>query len=351
MSETEKPRKLLGIVAGISLCSTASWGIFAAPAAFADEPFYSGKTLKIIVGSSAGGGFDTISRILGKHIEGKIPGKPTVIVQNMPGGSSLKAANYIYGAAPSDGTHMGVFNHSLILQTVVKKKSTHFDIEKFQWIGRMATDDLVGIIWHTSGVKTIEDAKKKELTIGAGSASSTSSMVPRALNRLVGTKFKIVTGYPGLAERYLALERGEISGISGASLSYLKENRPAWVEGNKFSIIHQNSVDRNAEIPNVPTLAELARNDADRKILHLLGLTETIGKSTALGPKAPKSTVAILRKAFEEAVKDPGYAKEARDRGLIPNTMSGAKLQALFDEVSASITPEFANRFKKVVSK
>lgn len=343
-----KPRRLMP---GLGLWLLISLGMTASVAAAADGPYYAGKTLKIVVGSSAGGGFDSISRILAKRLERHIPGGPMIVVQNMPGGSSLKAANFIYGPAPSDGTHLGVFNHSLILQTVVKKKSTHFDIEKFQWVGRMATDDLVGIMWHTAGAKTIEDAKKKEMTIGAGSASSTSSMVPRALNRLVGTKFKIVSGYPGLAERYLAMEREEISGISGASLSYLKETRPDWVAGRKFSIIHQNSVERNPEIPNVPTLAELAKSDSDRKILHLLGLTETIGKSIAFGPKVPKAAVAILRKAFDETVADPGYGKDAKDRGLIPNTMTGLKLQALFDEVSSSITPEFAKRFEQVVSK
>lgn len=327
-------------------------GIAAASAAVAQDggPFYSGKTVKIIVGSSAGGGFDTASRLVAQFLPSRIPGNPTVVVQNMPGGSSLKAANFIYSAAPTDGTHLGVFNHSLILQTVVKKKSTHFSVEKFQWVGRMATDDLIGIVWHTQGVKTIADARKKEIIIGAGSASSTSSMVPRALNRLAGTKFKIVSGYPGLSERYLALERGEIHGIAGASWSYLNETRPDWVSGKKFSIIHQNSVERAQELPGIPTLTELAANDEDRKVLHLLGLTETIGKSMAFGPRVAPEHVATLRKAFQGAVADPGYAAEAKKRGVIPNTMAGEKLQALFVEVTSTMTDAFVKRFTEIVS-
>lgn len=333
-------------------------GLFAGAVAIAmsgraladDSASYAGKTVRIVVGTTSGGGFDTISRILGQYLPDHLAGKPTIVVQNMPGGSSLKAANYIYSAAPMDGTYLGVFNHSLILQKVVDPRSAQFEMQKFQWVGRMAIDDLIGVVWHSSGIKTVEDAKKKEVIIGANSGNSSSAMVPRALNALLGTKFKIVTGYPGLAERYLAMERGEIDGIAGASWTYINETRPDWVKENKLVVLHQNSLERGETLPNTPTLVEFAKNEEDRKILHLLGLTETVGKSTAFGPGVPAAQVAIVRKAFADTVADPRYSSDAKKRGLIPASLPGEKLQKLFADVTASMTGEFVERFKAVTS-
>src|SRR4051812_42541530 len=205
----------------------------------AAEPSYAGKTVRIVVGTTAGGGFDTAGRILAQLLPSYLPGHPTIVVENMPGGSSLRAANYIYNAAPGDGTYLGVFNHSLILQTIADPKATQFAIEKFNWVGRMVIDDLIGIVWHAKGVKTLADVKSTQVIIGSDSASSSSAMVPLALNHLLGTKFKVVPGYPGIAERYLAMERGEIDGIAGASWTYINETRPDWVKEQKIAVIHQ----------------------------------------------------------------------------------------------------------------
>lgn len=332
----------LVLIAGIALtCTTA-------PAAADDSASYAGKTVRIIVGTTTGGGFDTSARLIAQYLPNHLAGSPTIIVQNMPGGSSLKAANYIYSAAPMDGTYLGVFNHSLILQKMVDPRSAQFEMEKFQWVGRMAVDDLIGVVWYSSGIKTIEDAKKKEVVIGANSGNSSSSMVPRALNALLGTKFKIVTGYPGLAERYLAMERGEIDGIAGASWTYINETRPDWVAENKLVVLHQNSLERGPTLPDVPTLVEFAPNEEDRKILALLGLTETVGKSMAFGPGVPTAHVATMRKSFADTVADPRYAEDAKKRGLIPSTLPGEKLQSLFTDVKSSMTGEFVERFKAV---
>jgi tripartite-type tricarboxylate transporter receptor subunit TctC len=323
--------------------------LLAVPAAADDSTSYAGKTVRIIVGTTTGGGFDTSARLVGQYLPSHLEGAPTIVVQNMPGGSSLKAANYIYNAAPMDGTYLGVFNHSLILQKIVDPRSAQFDIEKFRWVGRMSIDDLIGVVWSSSGVKTLDDAKKREVVIGANSGNSSSSMVPRALNALLGTKFKIVTGYPGLAERYLAMERGEIDGIAGASWTYINETRPDWVAEHKVVVLHQNSLERGPTLPNVPTLVEFAQTDEDRKILGLLGLTETVGKSMAFGPGVSAAQVETVRKAFAATVADPRYAEDAKRRGLIPATLPGEKLQALFIDVTSSMTGDFVERFKAVM--
>ena len=329
-----------------SLAALSGWQATAVSAQSANT--YAGKTIRIVVGTSSGGGFDAAARVLAQHLPDHLASNPTIVVQNMPGGSSLKAANYIYSAAPMDGTYLGVFNHSLVLQKIVDPTSTQFDIEKFHWVGRMAIDDLMGVVWHSAGVKTIEDAKHKEVVIGANSGNSSSAMVPRALNALLGTKFKIVTGYPGLAERYLAMERGEIDGIAGASWTYINETRPDWVRDNKIVVLHQNSLERGASVPYVPTLVEFAKNPADAKILHLLGLTETVGKSMAFGPGVAAGQVALMRQAFAATVADAKYSQDAVKRGIIPAGLSGEKLQALFIEVTSSMSAEFVDRFKAV---
>ena len=330
-------------------CLVLLAGVSPAGQAVADDSAsYAGKTVRIIVGTTTGGGFDTSARVLAQYLPHYLAGSPTIVVQNMPGGSSLKAANYIYNAAPMDGTYLGVFNHSLILQKVVDPRSAQFEMEKFQWVGRMAIDDLIGVVWYSSGIKTIDDAKKKEVIIGANSGNSSSSMVPRALNALLGTKFKIVTGYPGLAERYLAMERGEIDGIAGASWSYINETRPDWVADNKLVVLHQNSLERGPTLPNTPTLVEFAQNEEDHQILSLLGLTETVGKSMAFGPGVSAAQVTTVRKAFADTVADPRYSQDAKKRGLIPATLPGEKLQALFTNVTSSMTGEFVERFKAV---
>ena len=333
----------------VSLASfVALLGLHGTTASAQSTDSYAGKTLRVVVGTSSGGGFDAAARVLAQHLPEHLAGNPTIVVQNMPGGSSLKAANYIYSAAPMDGTYLGVFNHSLVLQKIVDPHTTQFDIEKFHWVGRMAIDDLMGVVWHSAGVKTIEDAKTKEVVIGANSGNSSSAMVPRALNALLGTRFKIVTGYPGLAERYLAMERGEIDGIAGASWTYINETRPDWVRDNKIVVLHQNSLERGASVPHVPTLVEFAKNPADAKILHLLGLTETVGKSMAFGPGVAAGQVAVMRQAFAATVADAKYSQDAVKRGLIPAALSGEKLQALFIDVTSSMTSEFVNRFKSV---
>ena len=315
-----------------------------------EPPLYAGKTVKVIVGTSSGGGFDASGRVLEQLLPHHLPGHPQVVVQNMPGGSSLKAANYLYNATPGDGTYLGIFNHSLILQTIADPKSTQFEMSKFQWIGRIAIDDLTGVVWRSTGVRTLDDAKTKTVVIGSSSGNSSSSMVPHALNHLLGTKFKVVIGYPGMMERYVAMERREIDGISGASWSFIHKSRPEWISDNRISVLHQNSLERAADLADVPTLVELGRTDEDKKILSLLGLTETVGKSVTFGPNVPPQYVTAMRAAFEAVIADPQY-KPLTDRlGIIAAPMTGEKLQARFDDARAMMTPAFAERFKNVTT-
>jgi tripartite-type tricarboxylate transporter receptor subunit TctC len=346
--ETRAPRRFLVALAGVLAASLACLGN--ATAADSSAPLYAGKTIRIIVGDSSGGGFDASGRVLAQLLPKYLPGHPDVVVQNMPGGSSLLAANYLYNVAPADGTYLGIFNHSLILQTMADPASTRFSMSKFQWIGRVAIDDLVGIVWAKSGVRSLDDAKTRDVVIGANSGNSSSAMVPYALNRLLGTRFKVVTGYPGLTDRYLAMQRGEIDGISGASWRAINKVRPDWIAQRQIIVLHQNFLQREPSLPEVPTLVELAATKEDREILGLLCLDETVGKSMAFGPKTPQVYVDALRKAFDAAAADPQFKLDADRLGIIPAPMTGQALQTFFADETSVITPEFAARFAKITA-
>jgi tripartite-type tricarboxylate transporter receptor subunit TctC len=212
-------------------CAVAALVLFALSGASAQESgggFYKDKVIRVIVGFPTGGGFDLYARILADYLPKYIPGKPTVIVQNMPGAATALAAGYVYGVAPQDGTVLGLFHQGLLATQVLEVKASNFDMSKFNWIGRMATRLNVGMAWHTSGVKTIEDAKKKKMVVGATTASATSAMVPRAINHAAGTQFAIVLGYQGSADMLLAMERGETEGMSTAAWVDLARDRPEW---------------------------------------------------------------------------------------------------------------------------
>jgi tripartite-type tricarboxylate transporter receptor subunit TctC len=350
MTGETKPRRLFVALAALVVASLAFTAGADPTTAEAAAGLYAGKTIRIIVGDSSGGGFDASGRILEQLLPDLLPGHPDVIVQNMPGGSSLLAANYLYNVAPADGTYLGIFNHSLILQTMADPGSTKFDMSKFQWIGRVAIDDLVGIVWAGSGVRSLDDAKTREVTIGANSGNSSSAMVPYALNHLLGTRFKVVTGYPGLVERYLAMERGEIDGISGASWRAITKNRPDWIAQHKIIVLHQNFLQRESALADVPTLLELGKTQADRDILGLLCLDETVGKSVAFGPNVPKVYVDAVRKAFDEAAAEPAFTQAADRMSIIPAPMKGSDLQSFFTHEAAVITPDFVTRFDKVTA-
>jgi tripartite-type tricarboxylate transporter receptor subunit TctC len=333
-------------VAGASL---VIWAVPAASAQEAGGGFYKDKVIRVIVGFPTGGGFDLYARILADYLPKYIPSKPTVIVQNMPGAATALAAGYVYGVAPQDGTVLGLFHQGLLATQVLEVKQSNFDMSKFHWIGRMATRLNVGMAWHTSGVKTIEDAKKKKMVMGATTASATSAMVPRAINHAAGTQFAIVLGYQGSADMLLAMERGETEGMSTAAWVDLARDRPEWFKTGKAAIIFQISTKRHPDLPNVPVIAELASNDDDRKILELLASTEDMGRAFAAGPNVPADRVALLRAAFAQMMADPEFNKRAEELKLEIDYMHGDELQKLVANVG-SFPPELGAKARKVLN-
>jgi tripartite-type tricarboxylate transporter receptor subunit TctC len=299
------------------------------------DSFYRGKTVSLYIGFASGGSYDLYARLLAKVMVNHIPGKPTMVPHNMPGGGSRAVAGYVYTVAPKDGTVLATIDQSLPLQQVMGEKLT-FEAAKFIWIGNMAAGTNVLTTWHTSGVNTIEDAKHREVPLGA--TGSGSSQQPKMMNLLLGTKFKIVLGYPGGSEINLALERGEVAARTNTWAS-TKATSSEWLRDGKMHVVVQIGLMKAADLRDVPLLMDLAANDDDRIMLKLLSAPATIGRPYVSTPGLAAEKAMALRAAFDAAVADPALLEEAARMKLELTPMSGGDLQVLIADVMAAPRP------------
>jgi tripartite-type tricarboxylate transporter receptor subunit TctC len=333
----------------LCVLALAAVALVGMPAPAAAQDFYRGKVVRVIVGFPAGGGFDLLARLLAEHLPRHIPGEPKIIVENMPGATTARAASYVYNVAPQDGSVLGIFHQGLLANQILDVQAGDFDVTRFNWIGRMGTQLSVGLAWHASGAKTIEDAKRTELIFGATTPTATSAMVPRALNALAGTRFKIVTGYQGSSDMYLAMERGETHGLATGVWYDLSRGHADWLKDRKISVLFQISNKRGrSDLASVPALPEFASADDDRKILELLASTEDMGRSFAAGPNVPADRVALLRAGFARMMADPEFLKDAAARNYELGFLPGEELQALVATIGR-FPPELAAKAKKAL--
>ncbi len=274
------------------------------------QPFFEGKTITIITSTGAGGGYDVTARLISRHMPRFIPGNPTMIVQNMPGGGNVIATNHMYTVAPRDGTMIATLHNAMPLHQVLDGHGVRYDVSKFNWLGSTGSENEVIFTWHTTGVTTIEEAKKKEVILGGTGAGSGIVIIPIAMNNLLGTKFKIVMGYKSSEDLNLALQRGEVE-ARAFSMASVKGQRSDWVKEKKINFIAQAGAHRAHEIPDVPLLTELAKNDEQREILKLISSPPSLGRPFAAPPDVPAERLAILRKAFQETLKDKAFLEEA----------------------------------------
>ncbi len=309
------------------LAAIGTLAFFAKPAAAQD--FYSGKTITIAVGSAPGGSYDLYARIVARHIGKHIPGNPNVIVQNMPGANSQLMANHVYSIAPKDGTTLGAPLNTVPLNQMLEPQNTKFNAAEFNWIGAVSSPANVMVTWHTSGVKTLDEAKQKEVTVGATTAGTTQEMYPLMANNLFGTKFKVVTGYKASTEINVAMERGEVQGRGANTYLAYRFQNPDWIREKKINFIFQMTEERDPEMKDVPTLLEYAKTDEQKKIVSLMVTTETIGRPLVAPPGVPADRVALLRKALMAVVKDPEFIADAEKAKLELSPVTGEKLQAM----------------------
>lgn len=299
----------------------------------APKQFYTGKTIDLVIGYPPAGSNDVYARTLSRYIGKYIPGHPTVVPKNMPGGGSFLALAYLYNAAPKDGTSFGIGAPTAPLDEKLGSQGVRFKAAAFNWIGRI--DSLVNIVfmWHASPVKTFADAQRMEAKLAATGAGSTVAIYPTVTNNVLGTKFKLVMGYKGSNEAQLAVERGEAEGHSTAWTA-VKVAHPDWLPDHKINIIVQYALKPHPELPNVPVVIDLARNDQERAVLRSVMNATEVGTSFMAPPGIPTDRTATLRHAFDQTMKDPDFLAEAARLKLTVNPLSGNELQELVAEVS-----------------
>jgi tripartite-type tricarboxylate transporter receptor subunit TctC len=295
--------------------------------------FYKGKTITVLVGYTAGGGYDIYARALARHMGRHLPGHPNLIVQNLSGAGSLNAANNIYNVAAKDGTVFGTFGRGLAMEPLIGASKPGYDSTKFTWLGSGTDESSVFTIWHTSPVKTWNDMLSKNFTVGGEGSGSDPDIYAALLRNLFGVKLKLITGYPGTTEVSLAMERGEVDGRASWSWTSLKSTKPDWVRDKKVNLPVQLNLTKNAELPHVPLLVEFATNDRQRQILKMVLSRQTMGRPFAAPPGLSEERKQALRNAFDRTMKDPEFLAEAKARGQEVDPVSGAEIDRLVGEL------------------
>ena len=306
-----KATLLTATVTGIVL------GLGQLPNARADtvEDFYKDKTVTIIV-SSGGGSYVAIAQTITRHMPRHLPGAPTMIAKSMPGGGHVNATNHMYNNAPKDGTHIATIGNSIPQHQVIDGRGVRFDATKFNWLGSTGISNLMSVVWHTAGVKTIEDVKKKEVIAGGTGAGSGTVLYPTILNNLIGTKFKIVIGYRSAGGIDLAMERGEVHARNGYSYGSFARAHPDWIKDGKAYFLYQVGLNPAMGPKGVPLMTDLAENDEQREIMRLFSRTVALGRPYLAPPDVPADRVAALRAAFSATMKDPQFVAEMDKRNL-----------------------------------
>ncbi|HWG04786.1 MAG TPA: tripartite tricarboxylate transporter substrate-binding protein [Beijerinckiaceae bacterium] len=328
-------KKLLSVVGLITALFVSR------PALSQDQPssFYAGKTISIIVGFGPGGGYDLYARLLSRFLGDHIPGKPTVIVQNMDGAGGVRAANYVYATAPKDGTFIAGVNQGAAMFQLLGGKGAQYDPRKFAWLGRIAFSNNVLYVSKRSGVTSLDDAKTREVSMAGSGIISDADIYPAVLNGLLGTKFKVVNGYAGTNESDLAVERGEVDGRGGGAYSSLVSTHPQWLTNGDVRILVQIGFDKEPDLPNVPLLLDLVKGDEDRDIASLVTLPVAIGYNYWLAPEVPADRLQILRRAFAETMKDPGLIAEAKKQSFEVRPKTGEELESMVNQAAALPKP------------
>ncbi len=322
---------LIGMTAGLAFFA----GGVSPASADAISDFYKKKRMKLIIGYSPGGGFDRGGRVVARHIFKYIPGKPRIIVQNMPGGGSMRSLNWLYTKGPKDGSVIGHFHPAALREAFIGAAGAFYKPKEFYWLGSYNRERSVLFVRTDSGVTTIQQAMKKQVIVGGTSPRSGGGVYPRILNSMLGTKFKVVVGYGSTGESTLAMERGELEGIGSWSWSQLRDRKPKWIKNNFVTPLIFLSVEPHSDLPNVPTPISLAKNEEDRMVLEAIFMWQELGRPFALPPGTNPARGAALRKAFATMVTKKDFEKGIRRASLEVSAIVGKDAEALLDKLYA----------------
>lgn len=296
------------------------------------ESFYQGRNIDLYSGHSMAGAYTSYARLLERHMSQYIPGKPRLILRIMEGGSGLTVANWLYNAAPKDGGTFGIFHERMGLEPVVAPQGTQFDGRKFSWIGSLAKQTSVCFTWHESKVRTVDDARRQSIPVGASGAAASDSVMPRIMNAMLGTQFQIIRGYAGDVAM-LAIERGEVEGRCGFGWASLKTTRPDWFEQKRINLLAQFSLKPHPELPNVPVLMDLVEKPDDKRALELVFATQEMGRPFTAPPGIPGDRLQALRQAFNQTVKNSDFLADAAKQNLEIDAITGEEITALLERL------------------
>ena len=331
-----------GIALGLALAVSAS--AHAQPAA----DFYKGKTIEMHIGYTAGGGYDVYGRIVARHMSKHIPGNPQIVPKNTPGAGSLRAANWLYAAAPKDGTAIATVARGAAFDPLLGVTAAQFDGNKFNWIGSANDEVSVCVSWKDSGITTYEDLLTKELVVGGTGPTADTDQFPKVMNAVLGTKMKLIPGYPGGNDISMALERGEVKGRCAWSWSSVISTRMNWYKEKTVHVLIQLALQKHPDLPDVPLIMDLAKTEEQRQILTLVFARQTMGRPFMAPPGVPADRVAILRKAFMDTMKDTEFLAEAEKGQIEITPVSGEALQALVAKGYA-VDPAIAKKTAEMI--
>jgi tripartite-type tricarboxylate transporter receptor subunit TctC len=321
--------------ASLAVSFTASFTILASAPALAQGPTLAGKTVTMIIGFGPGGGYDAWGRVMARHIGKHLPGTPTVVPQNMPGGGSFSAANHIYAIAPKDGTVLGIIARDAPLGPLTGAPGARFDPLKISWVGTPTMETNICISMARAKVKTFEELQQSELIIGNTGVGTGTYSYPKALNGIFGTKFKLISGFPSSTDVFLAMERNEVDGIC-ESLDSVVSKRPDWIATKKVNVLFYAGAKPNADLQGAPYINDLARNDEDRQSLDFLYAGQGIGRPFVAPPEMPADRLKMLRDAFNATMKDKDFAADTAKQKLDLEPEDGEHLEALIRKIYAT---------------
>ena len=323
---TSPKRALYAAGAGVAFALSGACPVLA-------QGYWQGRQISIVVGYTPGGTYDATARLYARFIGRYLPGAPTVVVRNMPGAGSMVAANHIYSSTTKDGTLLGIIGGNVAIEPLLSPASMKYDSRNFAWIGGRSRDNILCLVWHTVPVASIDDLMKRETVVGASGPGSRTVTNPKVLNDQIGTRLKVVSGYPGGNEITLALEKGEVEGYCGWALGSIKQRAPHWLREGKIRPLVNFALAKTPELPGVPLAHELAKTDTGRQAIRFLEADSVLAWPMLAPPGVPPERVAELREAFDRMHEDPELKADAAKQGLEIDAVRGTEIQALVESL------------------
>jgi tripartite-type tricarboxylate transporter receptor subunit TctC len=310
--------------------------------------FYKGKSVTLIVSSSPGGGYDMLARTIAKHIGAHLPGHPSVVIKNMPGAGGIVAANYLYNSAPHDGTVLGGVQNNTPFEPLFGTKEARYEPTKFAWLGSPSVETGILVTWSSTKASSVDDLKAQQITVGSSGAASTPTFYAKLLNEVLGTRLKIIVGYPGQTEAFLAMERGEIDGYASVFYSTLMATKPDWLRDHKIRAFVQYGPQREKALAGVPFLSDLVDKPEDKLLVEAALAPLALGRPYLMPPKVPSERLEAMRQAMSDTFADVHFLEDANELGLgIDAPRSGAEIQSVMERTYA-IPPAVIERLQKL---